>query len=219
MIPKTIYMCHKNLDNIRFYSLNWKRLNPDYDIKLYDDNLCKEFLLNEYSQEYVDIFNFILDGPIKADFWRICIINKYGGLYVDADIEPLIPLNEFIDSDTDFVTCISFNFYKDKSEFQFNPHFIYSDKNNIILQNCIDKYLELYTNKIKYSYWCWSICKFFNIEEVKLKQSHTLHIDNKKYQFLIEIDDNNCEYDNKIVLHNRYNNYKDHNFLLLNIIS
>ena len=73
MIPKVIYMCHKHLSEISKYSLNWKILNPEYDIKLYDDNLCQQFLLNEYSQLHLDIFNFLKDGPIKADFWRICI--------------------------------------------------------------------------------------------------------------------------------------------------
>ena len=88
MIPKIIYMCHKVLDKIEIYSKNWKNLNPEYEIKLYDDELCKKFLLDEYSQLHLDIFNFLKDGPIKADFWRICILNKYGGLYIDADIEP-----------------------------------------------------------------------------------------------------------------------------------
>ena len=79
MIPKVIYMCHKTLENIKVYSENWKKLNPTYEIKLYDDTMCREFLLKEYSQLYLDIFDFLEDGVIKCDFWRVCIINKYGG--------------------------------------------------------------------------------------------------------------------------------------------
>ena len=96
MFPKVIYICNKNLDFIKHYSKNWKILNPDYEIKLYDDNLCNEFLKNEFSQLHSDIFNYIKDGPIKADFWRVCIVYKYGGLYVDADIEPLLHLKDYI---------------------------------------------------------------------------------------------------------------------------
>ena len=101
MIPKVIYMCHKNLDKIKIYSQNWKKLNPNYEIKLYDDEMCKKFLLEEYSQLYLDIFNYLEDGPIKADFWRVCILYKYGGLYADADIEPLVSLSKYIDDNDD----------------------------------------------------------------------------------------------------------------------
>ena len=213
-IPKVIYMCHKNLDNIKKYSQNWKRLNPEYDIKLYDDELCKKFLLEEYSQLHLDIFNFIRDGPIKSDFWRVCIINKYGGLYVDADIEPVVPLKTFIEDDDDFVTCISTHFNKNKTSFNFNPHFILCNKNNKILNNCIQQYIDAYKNRIKYSYWGWSICKFFKIDNIEKKESHVKYIDNIKYKFLLELPSaNDCEYNGVIVLHNRYNNYKNHNFI------
>ena len=211
-IPKIIYMCHKSVDKIKIYSENWKRLNPDYEIKLYDDELCKEFLLKEYSQMHLDVFNFIPDGPIKSDFWRVCIINKYGGLYVDADIEPLIPLNKYIDGDDDFVTCISRAFKQEENEWQLNPHFILSNKNNTILQTCIDKYIEMYTNKTEYGYWAWSICVIMYIKGITKKCSQTLQIDSQKYKFLYEQNANECEYNGQIVLKNRYDNYKNHNF-------
>ena len=213
MISKIIYMCHKNLDKIKIYSKNWKKLNPEYEIKLYDDELCKKFLLDEYSQLHLDIFNFIKDGPIKADFWRICIINKYGGLYVDADIEPLVPLNKFIENDEYFVTCISYNFNKNYLEWQLNPHFILSDKNNIILQKSIDRYIEYYNNNINYSYWDWSICKLLTIEGITEEKTPIKYINDKKFKFLYEQDVNNCQYNGEIVLKNRYNNYNNHNFI------
>lgn len=208
-------MCHKSLESIQIYSENWKRLNPEYEIRLYDDVLCKDFLLNEYSQLHLDIFNFIPDGPIKADFWRACIINKYGGLYVDADIKPLIPLKHYIESDDDFVTCISQNCDFQKKEFQLNPHFIMCNKNNSILQTCIDKYIELYkTKRESYSYWRWSICNIIYIEGIKERRSHIYKDENGfKYKFLYETTPNTCEYNNEIVLNNRYDTYIGHNFI------
>ena len=207
-------MCHKNLDKIKIYSENWKRLNPGYDIKLYDDELCKNFLLKEYSQLHLDIFNFIPDGPIKADFWRVCIINKYGGLYVDADIKPLVPLNKYIDNSDEFVTCISSNFNKNNLQFQLNPHFILSNKNNVILQNTIDEYIKYYKNKVAYSYWGWSICKLMTIKGISDKKSQVLFLNKKKYKFLLEKSDlNSCEYNGDVVLNNRYETYKNHNFI------
>ena len=214
MIPKVIYMCYKNLDKIIIYSKNWKILNPDYEIKLYDDELCKKFLLDEYSQLHLTIFKFLQDGPIKADFWRVCILNKYGGLYVDADIKPLVALNTFIQDDDDFVTCISTNFRKNRLQFQLNPHFILCDKNNSILENCINSYIKQYNNNIPYKYWDWSICKLLIIEGIIEKKSQIIYINGKKIKFLYEKSDyNSCEYNNKIVLNNRYDNYINHHFI------
>ena len=213
MVPKIIYMCHKNLDKIEIYSKNWKKLNPEYEIKLYDDELCKKFLLDEYSQLHLDIFNFLIDGPIKADFWRVCILNKYGGLYVDADIKPLVPLHKFIEDDDDLVTCISYNFKTSYLYFQFNPHFILCNKNNIILQNCIDRYIQKYINKDLYNYWEWSICYLFIIEGIKEKKSQIIYKNNTKFKFLYEKDANHCEYNGEVVLNNRYDNYRNHNFI------
>jgi mannosyltransferase OCH1-like enzyme len=182
---------------------------------LYDDNLCQQFLLEEYSQLHLDIFNFIPDGPIKADFWRVCIINKYGGLYVDADINPIVPLKQYIEDNDDFVTCISSNLNtSDFTSDRINPHFILSNKNNYILKNCIDKYIDLYNNyREDYSYWKWSICKILKLP-IRQKKSQIILLNNQKYKFLLELDDlNTCVYNGEIVFYNRYEQYINHDFV------
>lgn len=213
-IPKVIYMCHKKIDQIKEYSQNWKKLNPDYEIKLYDDDLCKQFLTEEYPPLHLEIFNSIKDGPIKADFWRVCIINKYGGLYVDADIQPLVPLDTYIDPDDDFVTCISGHFVSGNTEWNFNPHFIMCKKGNAIIESCINKYIELYKSDAPYEYWKWSICKVFDIPGVTEKKSQIYYINGEKYKFILELSNlENCEYNDVIVFNNRYTTYDNHNFI------
>jgi hypothetical protein len=212
MVPKVIYMCYKDVSILKKYANNWLTLNPDYKLELYHDNRCKYFLLNEYSNLHYEIFNFITDGPIKADFWRVCILYKYGGLYVDADIEPLIPLKDYIEENVDFVTCLSYFFYDDTKKGQINPHFLMAHKGDEILKNCIDTYINYYINKKPYTYWGWSICYIIEIDNIKNKNSHVHYENNKKYQFLSETSLNDCEYNNIVVLHNRYNNYIDHEF-------
>jgi hypothetical protein len=213
MIPKIIYMCHKKLDNIKIYSQNWKKLNPDWNIKLYDNKLCQDFLLNEYGGLYLNIFNYIRDGPIKSDFWRVCILNKYGGLYVDADIKPVLKLDQYIEEGDNFVTCIS----RLPPIHHLNPHFILSYKNNFILQDCIDKYISMYLEKSKYSYWRWSIVHVMNNDLfkriIKDKKSQIIIYNDKKYKFLFEKSLNETEFLGNLVFYNRYENYINHKFL------
>jgi hypothetical protein len=214
MIPKIIYMCHKNLDKIKIYSKNWSKLNPEYEIKLYDDKLCEKFFLEEYSKLHYDIFKFIKDGPIKADFWRICIIYKYGGYYVDADIEPLVPLKTYVEDDDDFVTCLSYYNYS------YNPHIIFANKDDEVLKKCINLYIHYYNTKKPYSYWGWSIVNVMNyVLGFKINNSDpgVYYVENKKFKFLKEQEDKNyvqyCTYNNINVLKNRYIDYKNHNFV------
>ena len=155
--PETIYFCNKNIDDKMIkYANAWKLLNPNYEIKLYDNKMCEDFLLKNFGQLHKDIFVFIPHGPIKADFWRICILYIYGGVYSDIDNKPFIPLEKFIEKDVDFVTCSAYD-----PNYKFNPNFIISNKGNIILKNCIDWYIKKYVNKSPYSYMGWSIMGAF----------------------------------------------------------
>lgn len=168
MIPKTIYICHKNIDTIRPYAQKWIDLNPNYTLELYDDKRCQSFLLNEFSHDHLEVFNYIIDGPIKADFWRLCILYKYGGVYADADIVPLVPLSEYINSNVNFVTCISI--YNNNNNF--NPHFIMCEPNNEKIKKCISWYL-VFRLKKKYTYWGWSIVPLFNVVFKDIRKNHS----------------------------------------------
>ena len=212
IIPKKIYLCCKNKEQIPLYVLDkWKKLNPNYLINLYDDNECIAFLKKYYGPLYVDIFNYIEDGPIKADFWRVCILYKKGGVYSDIDIELLVPLDDFIVPNISFLTCKA-NIY-----YVLNPHIIICKKNHFILKKCIEIYIHLYKNKIKYNYWCWSIVFIMThvinkyIKNIK-NDSINFDIYNNMYQILKEnITTNpkniNCSYKNIKLLNNRYKTY------------
>ena len=212
--PKIIHICNKEItDKLEHYSQNWKNLNPEYEIKLYDDKMCEQFLLEEMSQLHYDIFKFIPDGPIKCDFWRCCILYKYGGVYADADIKPVLPLREFIEEDSNFVTCLSY--YAG-----YNLHFIISEPGEDIFKFLIDKYIDYYTSKKNYDYWPWSICRLFDIYtgETRILNNEEYNnegnyiINNKKYQLLKDVFgahyyDNHCVYNNKILFYTRHDGW------------
>jgi hypothetical protein len=232
-IPKVIYLSYKTKDIPDYVIPKWKEIYPDYEVKLYDNKDCIEFLNKEYNKEYVDIFNYIKDGPIKADFWRVCILYKYGGIYSDIDVEPVVNINKIIDNDTTFITCLSAQFKN------INPHFIVTIPNHKVLKMCIDKYLTMYRDKKKYTYWGWSIVFIMKkvlyeiFDKYLTKDGVYYDKDNNKYQFLKEIiplpesffnlkelwlrfkntgRDMYCKYNDIIILNNKYDGYLDHEF-------
>ncbi len=226
-IPKVIYLSYKTKNIPEYIIPNIKKIYPDYEVKLYDDNDCKDFLLLNYGQLYVDIFNFLKDGPIKADFWRICILYKYGGVYFDLDLEHFINLNKIIDDDTDFVTiqthCRYTCFLKD----DLNPAIIITKENNKILKQCIDRYIEKYNNKDIYQYWDYSIVVIMtkilkNTISIKSNKSGVYYDkENNKYQILLErvpvfknINNAYIQYNDIKIANARYIDYdsKNHTF-------
>lgn len=151
-IPKIIYLCYKNKQIPDYIIPNWQKLNPDYKIILYDNQDCINFLNEQYGEEYVTIFNFIKDGPIKADFWRCCILYKYGGVYADIDTEPIMSLDILIVSELELLTVRS-----GQKEDGITPELIICKKNNKLLDLCIKTYVKYMNENIQYTYWGWSI--------------------------------------------------------------
>jgi hypothetical protein len=212
VIPKKIYLCYKT-KNIPSYIIdNWKKLNNDYEIQIYDNNDCIDFLKNNYTDEFVDIFNFIKDGPIKADFWRVCILYLYGGVYSDIDVKLIVPIKSFLEKDVSYLTCTSFNVNSS------NPHFIVTCPKHPLLFLCIETYLQMYRNNYEYKYWSYSIVDIMaiNIKKIfgRYINSEGIYYDfqNNKYQFISENYSNDpkdhyCSYNNKIILYNRYDTY------------
>lgn len=211
-IPKQIRLCHKDLKQLQIHTNDWKILNPEYDICLYDDESCKTFLLSEFSQKHLDLFCFLKDGPIRADFWRVCILYKYGGVYADSDIQPLVPINVFLENDVDFLTCTSYGP-------NFNPNFIMAKPGDEFLKTCIDAYLEMYDTGVIYSYWGYSIMSIFNrlliLENYKKEDGIYYEANGKKYQVVKEIQAKTFYEDHNIykgmrIFNNRYADYDCH---------
>jgi hypothetical protein len=222
IIPKVIYLSYKHKDIPEYIIPNWSKLNPEYTIKLYDNNDCVDFLREEYGMEYVDIFNYIKDGPIKADFWRVCILYKYGGVYSDIDIEPLVPIKDFLEPGVTFLTCTTaFNFLLINKVI--NPHIIIATSGHYILKMCIDTYLYYYRTQKEYNYWDWSIVYimyyslYYSINKVSIGEGIYYDEYNNKFQFIKEVafmlDEKNyhCDYKNVRILNNRYDGYDSSN--------
>lgn len=90
-IPKVCYQTwsSKSIDDLtpstREVVLKNRRLNPDIRFELWDDADIDAFMVKEFPGEINAAFQSLnrLFGATRADFFRYCVLYKYGGLYLD----------------------------------------------------------------------------------------------------------------------------------------
>ena len=68
--------------------------NPQFHFHLFDDVACRAFLVAEMDARIVATYDRLLPGAYKADLWRLCILYKRGGIYMDIKYRALRPLVE-----------------------------------------------------------------------------------------------------------------------------
>ncbi len=80
----------------------WSELMPHWDITLWtNDNLTEEY----FDKESLDFILSASKAVHQADIMRVYIIKKYGGFYVDADVNPIRPLDDLLYIDNDIILC------------------------------------------------------------------------------------------------------------------
>jgi len=90
-IPRNIFQTWhtKNLPPLMKKNSDYIRaLHPSYNYYLYDDEDCRNFIKENYSEEILNAFDSLIPGAYKADLWRYCILYKLGGIYLDIKYKP-----------------------------------------------------------------------------------------------------------------------------------
>lgn len=98
-IPKWIFRTgpleHKDLpDEIKQIHLDVLSKNPGYEMFYFSDKDCVDFILEEYGEKYLAEYNAFLPTAYKADYFRYCLLNTYGGCYGDFTQIPLLSYDE-----------------------------------------------------------------------------------------------------------------------------
>lgn len=186
-IPSNIYICYKNKDIPSFVMRDLKSLNPGYEVSLFDDDDCRQFLGDNFGGVAADCFSWIPNGAIKADFWRVCVLLHHGGVYFDIDVHHSLGIDEYLEPEATFLTSTS------ASPGHMNPIALMSKAGNAVLELCAYVYIERFKRKIPYHYWGWSVCgtMFKAIKRVVGAEVHNDHSDlivheQDTYQFLNE---------------------------------
>jgi len=79
--------CHKK----------WVDLNPGYQVAWFSDKQCDN-IVKCFSYKVYNAYCKLKPGAFKADLWRLCILYKHGGTYVDAYATPYKSIKYVIDS-------------------------------------------------------------------------------------------------------------------------
>ena len=86
-IPKhvLITMPNKNPHLYGMKLVNKSKINnKDWKFKVFDDNDCDTFIASLSNNTYKIIYYQLIPGAYKADFIRLLLLYKYGGVYLDA---------------------------------------------------------------------------------------------------------------------------------------
>ena len=134
-IPKVIYQTwkHKNLSsNLIKIHKSIQELNPDYKIILYNDNEIDKFIKLNFDEYIYDSFSKLNIGAARADFWRYCILYKYGGVYLDMDSNIIRSLDDLIEEDDQAIIT------REGNKGYFNNWIMIFQKNHPILLEAIN---------------------------------------------------------------------------------
>lgn len=102
MIPRTIHYCWFGGNPLREEEQNcirsWKRYCSDFEIKKWDEGTF-DVTSNEYCKEAFEAGKW----AFVSDYARLKIIEEYGGIYLDTDVEVLKSLSPLISDSIGFL--------------------------------------------------------------------------------------------------------------------
>lgn len=98
----------------------WRALNPGFEVVVHNETSCLAFLASAYNASLVATYRSIPQWAhrVRSDLWRLAFLLRHGGVYADADIEPVVALTAMMEPGDRFVTSRSL------VQNMINPHFV-----------------------------------------------------------------------------------------------
>ena len=199
-----------------------KKLNPEFNYYLYDDEMCRQFIINHFHKDVINAYDSLIPGAYKADLWRYCILYIYGGIYMDIKFKPVngFKFNNLINKEY-FVLERPDSLIR-KSSWNLYNGFMITKKNNPILL----KSIEIIVNNVKNKYYgdnCLHPTGPSLLGEIYFNSFNKLQFDlvfnikyKLKYTNKITVSTTmNIIYKNKIILQN-YNTYREDQSKMIN---
>lgn len=140
MIPKIIYQTWKTKepnDSIDKLRNTWINKNPEFEYEYYDDNDIKKFIETHFDERVNKCYGRILNGSLKADFFRYCVMYIKGGLYIDIDISCEKPLTSMFNFDEIHLITTTDNCRNNKND-RIYQAFLGGEANSAVFMNAIN---------------------------------------------------------------------------------
>ena len=175
------YCAFSGGEPVAFLQREWlDRLNPEFELTVHNDTECEQFVRDfsasggigrngsgsgsqdglsssswEHDRDRRDAFTYwnrIPSGVIRSDFWRVIFLLERGGVYVDADVEPLAAMESFVRPGDAFVS--SGSLYTQQTNF----HLLIARPGEPALKATFHNMMRQFRTR-SFSYWSWSGCK------------------------------------------------------------
>jgi mannosyltransferase OCH1-like enzyme len=149
MIPKIIWQTYeseyKDLPPLALECANsWQEKNPDWEYRYVSGKERAEFVLNNFGQEWFNVYNSYKANILRADLWRYMCLYINGGLYVDLDILCKESIENFFNLSHNFIAS------EDPNGPGYSQMIFACEPNSIFLKNIIDNIKVKYCEKNNY---------------------------------------------------------------------
>lgn len=210
-IEKNIIQVYKKKELIPEYIINnIKDKNEEWQYHFFDDEEMIKYLEDNYGEEFVKKYNSFNRREHKEDLFKLCWLYKNGGVFVDLDIDLILPLNDIIENVKNNFAILLKNYLSNLLIIEKGSlvnSLIVVNKGNLKIKKCIENIMKIDQTDITDDY---SLVLFI--------VQNTL-IDGENYQFFEKPDlkEGKMEiYDikDRKIANSEYSNYKNGKFIL-----
>ena len=114
-------------------------LSPDWEYRYHNTEDRDEYMKKNAPKKVYEAYSKLTNGAAQADLWRLFVLNKEGGVYMDIDGHAVWPLSKMIRPEDSEVFLLN--------KQHFTNYFIASAPNNPILEKTIDIIVDNIENK------------------------------------------------------------------------
>jgi mannosyltransferase OCH1-like enzyme len=133
--------------------IRMKKVNPEFNVYLYDDNDCRYFIQNNFPEDILTAFDTLKPGAYKADLWRLCILYINGGIYIDIKFNSINNFKFIALTEKEHLVLDRPNAWKE-GEIGLHNAILVAKPKNILFLRCINKISENVKNKY-YGFNCF----------------------------------------------------------------
>lgn len=89
IIPNLVHITVGDKTLVTGTILSWVRLNPNFNVILYDDSDISSFIsdISKFNPEILETFRKLSTIVEKTGYWRYLVMYYYGGVYADSDVQ------------------------------------------------------------------------------------------------------------------------------------